>query len=92
MRIRPTVSEYNYYSNELVRQKEEVVWYPLCNFGWNGLSDGYYLSGAFDTHKGPAYEWNGPNTRSKTENETHENEGTAGNFQYKMTAVIGIRK
>lgn len=27
--------------------------YFLCNYGWDGDSDGYYLAGVFDIHSGP---------------------------------------
>lgn len=86
-----TISTYN-SDNVLVSEREESVWYPLCNFGWGGYGDGYYLSGAFDTNKGPAYDWVGPHTRSDAGDTSAENETTPNNFQYNMTAVIGIRK
>lgn len=35
---------YSYY------QYESLV---NCNYGWNGMDDGYYNSAAFDTNKGP---------------------------------------
>ncbi len=89
-RIR-TVSQFD-SSNRLVNQRKEVAWYPLCNFGWDGYGDGYYLSGAFDTNNGPAFYWNGIQTRSSSGTEACDNENTPNNFQYKMTAVIGIRK
>ena len=62
----------------------ESYYYPLCNFGWGGISDGYYLSGVFDarTEVGPEYEWDGPSSKS----------GEKYNYQYNITAVTGIRK
>ncbi len=33
----------------------ETEWYPLCNWGWNGDDDGYYLSTVFDPSKGPSF-------------------------------------
>lgn len=86
-----TISTYN-SNNVLVSEKEECEWYPLCNFGWGGSCDGYYLSGAFDTAIGPAYNWSGPFTRSDLGGELVENESTPNNFQFKMTMVTGIRK
>lgn len=85
------VSQYD-RNNKLINEWDEVVWYPLCNFGWDGYGDGYYLSGAFDVNKQPAYKRNGPHMRSSSEKDSYENEGTPNNFQYKMTAVLGIRK
>lgn len=86
-----TISKYN-SSNELISEKEVSMWYPLCNFGWNGYGDGYYLSGAFDTNKGAEEEWNGPRLRSSSDKENPESEGSPNNFQYNMTVVTGIRK
>ena len=74
-----------YYEDfEYVASSVDTTWYILCNFGWNGNADGYYLSGIFDTTVAPDYNWNVP-TKSETE-------GVPGNYQYEMTAVVGIRK
>lgn len=86
-----TISIYN-SNNVLISETNESIWYPLCNFGWDGYGDGYYLSGAFDVNRGPSYNWVGPYTRSDSDNEIMEDEGTPNNFQYKVTAVTGIRK
>lgn len=66
----------------------ESLWYPLCNWGWGGSRDGYYLSEAFDTNSGCVF---------------HEEESTSRsgdlvdgmsdyNFQFKISAITGIRK
>ena len=70
--------------NVHVGTRYEYYYYPLCNFGWGGTSDGYYLSGVFDARKeaGPEYEWDGPSSKS----------GEKYNYQYNITAVTGIRK
>ena len=60
------------------------VWYPLCNWGWGGFHNGYYLSNAFDSNSEPEYP-----TSTKNAETTN---GTSGNYQYNTTVVIGIRK
>ena len=57
-------------------------YYILCNWGWNGRYDGYYLSEAFDTYSGPDYPYNP--TRSGVVD--------AGNYQYNIDVIINIRK
>lgn len=57
----------------------------LCNWGWDGLSDGYFLSGAFDAMSGPSYT---DQLKSKTLVES----GSEYNYQYSLKAVTGIRK
>lgn len=79
-------------NHNLVSKAFQSLWYPLCNFGWDGDGDGYYLSGAFDESSGPAYNWEGPFLHSITNNETGPSEGAPSNFQYNVTAVTGIRK
>lgn len=79
-------------NHSLISKTSQSLWYPLCNFGWDGDGDGYYLSGAFDESSGPAYDWEGPFLRSITNSETGLSEGTPSNFQYNVTAVTGIRK
>lgn len=71
--------------NVLIEAKTECLWYPLCNWGWDGLSDGYYLSGAFDAMSGPSYT---DQLKSKTLVES----GSEYNYQYSLMAVTGIRK
>ena len=62
--------------------------YILGKFGQeNGDRDGYYLSGIFNYHFGPAY-LEGYHTRSTTVT----TEGTIDYYQFKMQAVTGIRR
>lgn len=58
------------------------TYYIKCNFGKDGQHDGYYLSGVFDTNRGPIFSDTEP-TRSEVE---------PGNYQYYMDAIVNIRK
>lgn len=81
---RRTVKTYN--SNGVLQNTtSESEWYPLCNWGWGGYQDGYYLSNAFDSKSGPSYP-------TSTRNNNTENGSEDYNFQYKITTVTGIRK
>ena len=62
----------------------ESEWYPLCNWGWDGYYDGYYLSGVFDTTKDIPYS-------SDTKSEQAK-EGEEGNYQFEINVVTGIRR
>ena len=72
---------YNGY-NMLVSTIDVELFYVLCNWGWDGDSDGYYLSKTFDINEGPAYS-DPSSTRSDSERR---------NYQYNLTAVINIRQ
>lgn len=74
------------YSSDGVLQNTSIeqVWYILCNWGWEGYQDGYYLSNAFNTKNGPTY----PDTRSID----NANGTEMPNYQYKIKAVVGIRR
>ena len=63
----------------------EYEWYPLCNWGWEGYHDGYYLSNAFSANLNPKY-------AIDTKNADADYTGTQYNYQYKTTAITGIRK
>lgn len=39
----------------LINRYLRSFWYLLCNWGWGGKDDGYYLSGAFNPKKKPVY-------------------------------------
>lgn len=66
----------------------ESQWYPLCNWGWNGYRDGYYLSAAFDTTMGS--EFPDGTAPSRADNPP---EGSSDYFyQYKLSTITGIRK
>lgn len=84
---RREIKQYN-SNGSLISTSYESQWYPLCNWGWGGSRDGYYLSAAFDTTKGYSYSENETSSRS-----SDPVEGTSDyNYQFKLTAITGIRK
>jgi len=72
----------------LVGSSYETQWYPLCNWGWGGNRDGYYLSAAFDTNKGCVFPDGEPSSRSGDSAEG----SSAYNYQFNISAITGIRK
>ena len=71
-------------SGVLLDQTVETLWYPLCNWGWGGVDDGYFLSSVFDTQTGATFDKNGnPKTTPGA---------TGVNFTYDIKAIINIRK
>lgn len=50
-------------------------YYMLCNFGWDGNSDGYYLMDVFNTTKGPVIPYS----------------DGIGNYSEGIKYIIGIR-
>lgn len=80
-----------YYPGGGVKHKRvENVWYPLCNWGWNGSRDGYYLSYGFDVTTPPAFPVE--EESDETENQQQTRSDKNGNYQYKLTQITGIRK
>lgn len=57
----------------------------LCNWGLDGVYDGYFLSGAFDAKNGK--EFPGDLKGQRLESDADEY-----NFQYSIKSIIGIRK
>lgn len=78
-----TVSTFK--GEKLVNTDVKNYWYPLCNLGWNGTADGYYLSEVFDAADGPVYEWNDESTKAE------DTEGEDRNYQFYLQSVTGIR-
>ena len=77
-----------YLGDQLISTEYENQYYILCNFGQeNGDRDGYYLSGIFNYHFGPAYLEN-YHTRSTTVT----TEGTNEYYRFMMQMVTGIRR
>ena len=77
VRIMDSIPMYSYY------QTRELV---HCNFGWGGLSDGYYVSEAFDTSTDPVM-------RSSEDNEKVEIiQGRENYFNYNLKMITGISK
>ena len=63
--------------------------YYLCNFGWRGIADGYYLSTVFDADKGPVYDEDGIRKERPRKGLVDDyNFSDLGYMQY----IIGIRK
>ena len=69
----------------LLSTSYESEWYILCNYGWNGEDNGYYLSKVFDANNGYVY----PSNTRATEDLGN---GTKYNYQYKLRAITNIRK
>lgn len=85
VRSRPV---YYYLGDQLISTEYENQYYILCKFGQeNGDRDGYYLSGIFNYHFGPAYLEN-YHTRSTTVT----TEGTDEYYRFMMHMVTGIRR
>ena len=63
--------------------------YYLCNFGWGGIADGYYLSTVFDINKGPVFDEDG--TRKKGPRKGLVDDYNFSDLEY-MQYIIGIRK
>ena len=66
---------------ELLLDEIEKKYYVLCNFGWEGVGDGYYDSNAFYTTNGPIY--NDPDLLGSSSG--------SYDFPYVPYCVIGIR-
>ncbi len=74
--------------SKLLRTRFEYCWYVLCNWGWEGLADGYYLSNVFDPTQGASY---GINTTTSNPQNAHTGTNDC-NFKYDICTLIGIRK
>ena len=84
VRTRPL---YHYYGEELISTDYYVNYYILCNFGEEGLYDGYYASNVFNLNVGPDF---GDNYHTRSETVTTE--GESYNYQFKIRTVTGIRR
>lgn len=69
---------------KLMSIRNETQWYILCNWGWTGKDDGYYLSGVFDATSGTG--------RLNNEDTRTENVGGGKDFIYNLSMIYGIRK
>jgi len=81
------VKHYN-VKGELVYTTRETQSYPLCNWGWNGYRDGYYLNEAFDTMKDAEFDDDTESSRSFGST----NGDTPYNYKYRLSTITGIRK
>ncbi|NDV70364.1 C10 family peptidase [Dysgonomonas sp. 25] len=70
-----------YYEGKPYGSRGEVYTYVYCNWGWDGLRNGYYLSGIFDTNKGPE------NITKST-----STSGEKNHYKYKLDIIYNIRK
>lgn len=52
-----------------------------CNWGWDGISNGYYHSGVFDTNSTPPLP-----------SGTRNSEGTSGHYQYDLEIYTNLRR
>lgn len=72
-----------------LKPESDVKYYFLCNFGWGGSSDGFYLANVFNIGEGPVF--NTP-TKGDTSHEKDELVPDPYNFSYIIEYVTGIRK
>ena len=72
------------YDEEPHPANPKIEYYYLCNFGWDGYADGFYLSDVFDTKEGPKF--SDPDTKST------EIDPDKRNFSYFLDYIVGIRK
>jgi len=70
----------------LLRTYLECTYYPLCNWGWGGDQDGYYLDGTF------APGAIGPVFAEDLGSPEHDPNAEHLNFQYRQRSITGIRK
>lgn len=75
-------------TGQLVSTTTEREWYLLCNWGWSGTDDGYYLSGVFDAAAGPIFDNNGRSSRG-TVSEAGDKDKY---YRHKVKMIKGIRK
>ncbi len=73
-------------TKELLRTYNEVESYPLCNWGWGGYQDGYYLSGAFAPGPG------GPDYNEDLTRPKYESYKELDDFKYEQKIIVNIRK
>lgn len=73
-------------SGKIYKEYTESYTYILCNWGWGGYHDGYYLSAAFDSTKSPQFSSDTPSSRSDASNEKDYN------YQFLIKEITGIRK
>lgn len=69
----PLVYVVNYENGTLKSTSEEYEHLVHCNFGWDGVRNGFYYSGQFDTNAGP-----------ETKSAPMDSEGTRYYYQYNL--------
>jgi len=83
-----TVKVHNLETKEIIRTYTETIYYPQCNWVWNGQEDGYYLNGVFNISKGASFSDN----YSSGVTGTNHNPNYTYDFKYDLNVIIGIRK
>lgn len=68
----------------LVSTTTETEWYLLCNWGWSGMHDGYFLSGVFDALAGPTYGDYYNSSRADGDKDRH--------YRHRLKLIANIRK
>ena len=66
----------------------EIHKYVLCNWGYEGIHDGYYLSGLFDLKKGPEFKDDMSHPGLDSGAASNDNM----NYKYDLMTITGIRK
>lgn len=69
-------------TGHVIKSETQIFYYPLCNWGWGGIQDGYYLSEVFDPKTGTPYGEDGKPV---------EPNDTAYNFDSYVKMIIDIR-
>lgn len=83
-----TVKVHDLETGEVTRTYTETLYYPQCNWGWNGQEDGYYLNGVFNISNGASFS---DEFASGVTGTTH-NPNYTYDFKYSVNTIIGIRK
>lgn len=82
MERKTPIYSYDCLTGEFIGTTYQTSTYILCNMGWDGDKDGYYLSLYFDANNGPDFEQN--TTRSVMVQDK--------NYRYDIDVVKGIRR
>lgn len=82
------IKVYDSKTSQYKYTQTEAYYYILCNWGWSGNDNGYYLSNVFNAAGHPTYDENGTPTRAVE----YDGVDVDGNYQYNIEAITGIRK
>lgn len=81
--LRRKVSKIDRFTNKVVDVSYQTKELVHCNFGWNGNDNGYYLSKAFNTVKGP---------EMRSSGEVDETYGQKYNYQFNHQIIKDIER
>lgn len=73
---------YTYVDGKCVKTDTESQWYPLYNWGKDGICDGFFLSGVFDKN----------NEYVPTDENENQTRGNKSDYQYNVKLIKNIRK